>query len=198
MCKMELRDAYFSVPLNQDSQKFVQFQWSEKIYEFVCLFWFRACSQDFYKVIKNTHFHFEQTRHYCSHLFGRHVSDGAFKGGGYNGQRYSEISSSVSGVCIQLEKICFDSSTKDRVLRDDSRFKEYDFIITTGEIRQNQKSVFGNTVTESGDSLRTNSSVSSPLIDNTGDITSSYAIPTSSESTNFCFKTNKVLHRQSY
>ena len=37
MCKLDLKDAYFSVPLHQDFQKFVRFQWKEKIYQFLCL-----------------------------------------------------------------------------------------------------------------------------------------------------------------
>ena len=37
LCKIDLKEAYFSVPLNKSSQKFVRFQWSGNIYEFLCL-----------------------------------------------------------------------------------------------------------------------------------------------------------------
>ena len=37
MCKLNLKEAYFSVPLNPISRKFVQFLWSGKLYEFLCL-----------------------------------------------------------------------------------------------------------------------------------------------------------------
>ena len=37
LCKIDLKEAYFSVPLNKNSQKFVRFQWSDNLYEFLCL-----------------------------------------------------------------------------------------------------------------------------------------------------------------
>ena len=37
MCKIDMKDAYFSVPLCNSSKKYVRFQWSGKIYEFLCL-----------------------------------------------------------------------------------------------------------------------------------------------------------------
>ena len=37
LCKIDLKEAYFPVPLNKNSQKFVRFQWSGNIYEFLCL-----------------------------------------------------------------------------------------------------------------------------------------------------------------
>jgi len=37
MCKLDLKDAYFAVPLHPDSQKYVRFQWGQKIYQFLCL-----------------------------------------------------------------------------------------------------------------------------------------------------------------
>ena len=33
LCKIDLKEAYFSVPLNKNSQRFVRFQWSDKLYE---------------------------------------------------------------------------------------------------------------------------------------------------------------------
>ena len=38
MCKLDLKDAYFTVPLDQNSRKFVRFQWKGNPYEFVCLY----------------------------------------------------------------------------------------------------------------------------------------------------------------
>ena len=37
LCKINLKEAYFSVPLNKNSQKFVRFQWSGSLYQFLCL-----------------------------------------------------------------------------------------------------------------------------------------------------------------
>ena len=37
LCKIDLKEAYFSVPLNKNSQKFVWFQWSCNLDEFLCL-----------------------------------------------------------------------------------------------------------------------------------------------------------------
>ena len=37
LCKIDLKEAYFSVSLNKNSQKFVGFQWSGNLYEFLCL-----------------------------------------------------------------------------------------------------------------------------------------------------------------
>ena len=38
LCKVDLKEVYFSVPFNKYSQKFVRFQWSDNLYEFLCLF----------------------------------------------------------------------------------------------------------------------------------------------------------------
>ena len=37
LCKIDLKEVYFSVPLNKNSQKFVRFQWSGNLYQFLCL-----------------------------------------------------------------------------------------------------------------------------------------------------------------
>ena len=37
LCKIDLKKAYFSIPLNKNTQKFVTFQWSHKLYELFCL-----------------------------------------------------------------------------------------------------------------------------------------------------------------
>ena len=37
LCKTDLKEAYFSVSLNKNSQKFVRFQWSGNLYQFLCL-----------------------------------------------------------------------------------------------------------------------------------------------------------------
>ena len=38
MCQLDFKDAYFSVPLNPASRKFVWLLWSEKLLEFLCLY----------------------------------------------------------------------------------------------------------------------------------------------------------------
>ena len=37
LCKIDLKEAYFSFPLNKNSQRFVRFQWSGDIYQFLYL-----------------------------------------------------------------------------------------------------------------------------------------------------------------
>ena len=37
LCKIDLKEAYFSVPLNKNLQKFLWFQWSCNLDEFLCL-----------------------------------------------------------------------------------------------------------------------------------------------------------------
>ena len=52
-CKMDLKEAYFSVPLNKTTQKFVRFQWSYDLYEFLCLcFGLRPAPRVFTKLLK--------------------------------------------------------------------------------------------------------------------------------------------------
>ena len=52
-CKMDLKDAYSSVPLHQDSQRYVRFQWQEKLYQFLCLrFGLSSAPRVFTKLMK--------------------------------------------------------------------------------------------------------------------------------------------------
>ena len=37
MYKLDMKDAYFSVPLHQSSINYVQFSWSENLYDILCL-----------------------------------------------------------------------------------------------------------------------------------------------------------------
>ena len=37
LCKLDLKGTCFSVPLHQDSQKYIKFQWKQKLYPFLCL-----------------------------------------------------------------------------------------------------------------------------------------------------------------
>ena len=53
LCMIYLKEACFSVPLNKNSQKFVRFQWSSNIYEFLCLcFGLRLAPRIFKKLLK--------------------------------------------------------------------------------------------------------------------------------------------------
>ena len=53
MCKVDLKDAYFSVPLHKDSKKFIRFQWTGNIYEFLCLcFGLGPAPRVFTKILK--------------------------------------------------------------------------------------------------------------------------------------------------
>ena len=53
LCKMDLKETYFVVPLTKNSQKFVRFQWSGNIYEFLCLcFRLGSASRIFTKLLK--------------------------------------------------------------------------------------------------------------------------------------------------
>ena len=53
LSKIDLKEAYFPVPLNKNSQKFVRFQWSGNIYEFLCLcFGLEPASRIFTKLLK--------------------------------------------------------------------------------------------------------------------------------------------------
>ena len=53
MCKLDLKDAYFSVPLEQGSQKYIRFQWRQKLYQFLCLcFGLGPAPRNFTKLMK--------------------------------------------------------------------------------------------------------------------------------------------------
>jgi len=53
MCKLDMKDAYFSVPLSQISREKVRFQWSGKLYEFLCLcFGLGPAPRIFTKILK--------------------------------------------------------------------------------------------------------------------------------------------------
>ena len=53
LCKIDLKKSYFSVPLNKNSRKFVRFQWSDNLHEFLCLsFGLRPAPRIFTKLLK--------------------------------------------------------------------------------------------------------------------------------------------------
>ena len=53
LCKIVLKEAYFSVLLKKSSQKFLRFQWSGNLYEFLCLcFGLGPAPRNFTKLLK--------------------------------------------------------------------------------------------------------------------------------------------------
>ena len=53
MIKLDLKDAYLQIPIHQDHQHFLQFQWMEKTYQFLCLpFGLTSSPRVFTKVLK--------------------------------------------------------------------------------------------------------------------------------------------------
>ena len=37
LCKVDPEDAYFAIPLQEELQKFICFEWKDKLYQFACL-----------------------------------------------------------------------------------------------------------------------------------------------------------------
>ena len=53
MVKLDLKDAYLQVPIHQDHHRFLQFQWEQERYQFVCLPFMRTSApQVFTKIMK--------------------------------------------------------------------------------------------------------------------------------------------------
>ena len=123
LCKIDLKEAYFSVPLNKNSQKFVWFQWSCNLDEFLCLcfgllismvmqpwrisltmFWTRASSKNFYKINKSPNCLLETGQHSNHYLSRRYVATGEDVTRNSHCKRHNDFSIATFGFCDQPQK----------------------------------------------------------------------------------------------
>ena len=54
MIKIDLKDAYWHIPIHPTSQKYLRFQWKEKLYEMLVLAFGVGPGKNFHKTIKSS------------------------------------------------------------------------------------------------------------------------------------------------
>ena len=127
MCKTDLKDAYFSVPLYKDSRKLVRFLWAGNLCEFLCLCF------DLGPVPRILGFETsDDKRHNLSRQFidfGKQYEQNIYSNG------LCDLPVATSRFCGKSEEVHVRSCTRNRVLRVDCKFPNYDFVIVRGKDR---------------------------------------------------------------
>ena len=103
-CKIDLKEAYFSVPLDKNSQKFVRFKVRLHIRVFLPLFWARASSMNFYKIINSRNCPLETCQHSNHYLSRRYVANGEDVTKNSHGNTHADFSIATFGFCGQPQK----------------------------------------------------------------------------------------------
>ena len=101
----------------------------------VPMLWFGTSSQNIHKIIKGPNFSFE-TSDDKGHNLSRRFID--FK---KECERLCDLPISTSRLCDKSEETCVRSCTRNRVLRADCEFPNYDFVITRGKDKEDNGSM---------------------------------------------------------
>ena len=101
----------------------------------VPMLWFGTSSQNIHKIIKGPNFSFE-TSDDKGHNLSRRLID--FK---KECERLCDLPISTSRLCDKSEETCVRSCTRNRVLRADCEFPNYDFVITRGKDKEDNGSM---------------------------------------------------------
>ena len=131
MCKLDLKDAYFTVPLDQDSRKFVRFQWKENPYEFMCLYFgLGPAPSVFTKLLKIP---ISLLRKINIRVIIRYVDFESHNTRSSHESRHSHISPAAFRLFNKYKKINFKPISGNRTFGNGDRFNQNDFAIDTRE-----------------------------------------------------------------
>ena len=101
----------------------------------VPMLWFGTSSQNIHKIIKGPNLSFETSDDKGHNLFRRFID---FK---KECERLCDLPISTSRLCDKSEETCVRSCTRNRVLRVDCEFPNYDFVITRGKDKEDNGSM---------------------------------------------------------
>ena len=148
MCKIDLKDAYFSVPLHKDSRKLVRFIWAGNLYEFLCLcFGLGPAPRIFTGLLKvpisvlRPNLSFETSYDKGHNLSQQFIDFGKQYEQNIYGKGLCDRPVATSMLFNKSEEVCVRSCTRNRVLRVDCEFPNYDFVITSGKDREDKGSM---------------------------------------------------------
>lgn len=111
LCKRDLQDTNFC--LHQDSQKYVRFQWQERLYQF----WVFLCTKSFYKTHEVPNTHFEKTEYDPNSVPGWYPLYSMDPRWNNTCMGYIDFSIAVSGILSRYQKICSSTLPEDRISR---------------------------------------------------------------------------------
>ena len=134
MCKLNLKDEYFSVPLDQNSRKFVRFQWKETLYEFMCLcFGLGPALRVFTKLLKIPIS--EKDQYQSDNIFGRYIDFESHNTTGSHEPRLRHISPAKCGLYNKHKESNFALMSENRNSGNGDRFNQNDFVIDTRKLK---------------------------------------------------------------
>ena len=134
MCKLNLKDEYFRVPLDQNSRKFVRFQWKETLYEFMCLcFGLGPALRVFTKLLKIPIS--EKDQYQSDNIFGRYIDFESHNTTGSHESRLRHISPAKCGLYNKHKESNFALMSENRNSGNGDRFNQNDFVIDTRKLK---------------------------------------------------------------
>ena len=88
--------------------------------------WLGSCPTNFYKIIDPNYpnYNFASHKYKNAYLLGRHASNGSLHRRDQHVSRHSNLLVTISGLCNQLEKVCFDTSAEDRIFGSKSQLSQ--------------------------------------------------------------------------
>ena len=107
----------------------------------VPMLWFGTSSQNIHKIIKGSNLSFETSDDKGHNLSRRFIDFRKQYERNIYGKRLCDLPSATSRLCNKAEEVCVRSCTRNRVLRVDCEFPNYDFVIIKGKGSENKRSM---------------------------------------------------------
>ena len=105
LCKIDLKEAHFSVPINKNSQKFVRFQWSDSLYEFLCLCFGLGTAPIIFTKLLKVPIALLRRQHWNHYLPRRYVANGKDVTRNSRGKRQIDFYVATFEFCYHPQKI---------------------------------------------------------------------------------------------
>ena len=142
ICKIDLKDAMHQRSSTQRFTKISTISLGRELVRVpVPMLWFGTSSQNIHKIIKGSNLSFEMS-YDKGHNFPRRFID---FGKQYERNIYDkglcDLPNATSRLCDKSEEVCVRSCTRNRVLRVDCEFTNYDFVITRRKDREDKGSM---------------------------------------------------------
>ena len=102
--KLDFKNAYLSVPFNKDSQKYVRFQWREKLHQLLSVLWSLFSPRDLYKAYQNPNTISQKAENSDNSLPGQYSLNCTFTKRNDNCQGYIDFPIAKPGISDKCQK----------------------------------------------------------------------------------------------